>query len=145
MVRTGQSLIVGNKDSVGHNTKIDSFANSSINVLVPSRAAVEQRFPAAERGPVPVGCNIHTWMQAHLLVKDHPYAAISAADGSFRLENLPHGEWTFQFWHETAGYVDVVRRDGQPVQWSKGRVNIKVDASKTDLGDLGLNAELFEE
>src|SRR5688500_1388888 len=34
-VRTGQKLIIGNGDPVGHNTKAELFANTSFNEIIP--------------------------------------------------------------------------------------------------------------
>ena len=53
---------------------------------------------------MPVNCNIHPWMQAHILIQDHPYMAVSGEDGTFEIKNLPAGKQNFLFWHES-GYV----------------------------------------
>ena len=35
---------------------------------------------------VPLECNVHGWMHAYLGVLDHPYFAVSGADGTFTIE-----------------------------------------------------------
>ena len=40
------------------------------------------------------------------VVLDHPYAAITDADGKFRIENLPVGKHDFIVWQERAGYLE---------------------------------------
>jgi plastocyanin len=66
-------------------------------------------------GVVKVGCNIHDWMSAVILVLPSPYFAQTDAEGRFALVGLPHGKYTVVAWHElskskpedTAQTVDV--------------------------------------
>jgi hypothetical protein len=46
---------------------------------------------------------IHPWMKAYLGVFEHPYFALSGADGRFTLKDLPPGEYTIKAWHERFG------------------------------------------
>lgn len=48
-------------------------------------------------------CDIHPWMKAYLGVFDHPYFALSGADGRFTLQNVPAGDYTIEVWHERLG------------------------------------------
>jgi hypothetical protein len=52
---------------------------------------------------IPVQCNQHPWMRAYISVLTHPYFAVSAADGSFEIKNLPPGEYTLAAVHEKFG------------------------------------------
>jgi hypothetical protein len=52
---------------------------------------------------IPVKCDVHGWMEAFIGVQQHPYMAVSAEDGTFRLENLPPGSYTIEAWHELYG------------------------------------------
>jgi hypothetical protein len=52
---------------------------------------------------IEIKCDIHPWMRAFLGIFAHPYFALSAADGSFTLKNLPPGEYTVEAWHERFG------------------------------------------
>jgi len=54
-------------------------------------------------GYVIIKCDIHGWMQAFIRVDDHPFHAVSAADGSFRIEGIPPGTYTLEIWHEQFG------------------------------------------
>jgi hypothetical protein len=42
-------------------------------------------------------------MFAYVGVLDHPYFAVSAKDGSFKIANLPAGKYTIEAYHLKAG------------------------------------------
>jgi hypothetical protein len=42
-------------------------------------------------------------MNAFVGVLDHPYFAVTGADGKFSLKGLPPGTYTVEAWHEKAG------------------------------------------
>jgi hypothetical protein len=50
-------------------------------------------------------CDVHPWMFAWVSVFDHPYYAISAKDGTFKISNVPAGKYTIQAAHRKAGMV----------------------------------------
>lgn len=61
----------------------------------------ERRF--TQPGIVKVFCNIHSDMSAIVMVFDHRYFAIPAADGTFEIDNVPPGMWRVNAWHERIG------------------------------------------
>ncbi len=143
ILQTTQKLLIGNKDPVGHNTKIDCSANSSINPIVPANESRTEEFPEVERVPVPVSCNIHPWMKGWLLIKDNPYSAVTDKDGKFEIKHVPAGEWTFTFWHE-GGYVENVKVGGKATKWKKGRNEIKFAGKPVDLGTVEVAASALK-
>jgi hypothetical protein len=48
-------------------------------------------------------CDVHGWMAAWVGVLPHPYFAVTAADGSFTLKDVPPGTYTVEAWHERFG------------------------------------------
>ena len=143
-LRTSQTLQVVNTDAIAHNTKIDTLKNPPINPTLPAGGTLEHRFLLPEPMPAQVSCSIHPWMIGWLAVKDDPYFAVSGKDGSFEIQNLPAGSWTFQVWHEKARSVTEVKRNGQPVSWSKGRFTIEITPDGTaDLGEIRVAPSLF--
>jgi uncharacterized protein (TIGR03067 family) len=102
-LKVGQKLTLSNPSTVAMNFHFTSASNP-FNFLVAAKGDRQLTLSGAERSPLPLRCDIHTWMRAYLLPLDHPYAAVSGKDGVARLRNLPAGDWTFRLWHEKAGY-----------------------------------------
>jgi plastocyanin len=51
-------------------------------------------------GIVRVFCDIHSHMSAFILVFGHPYFALTAGDGQYRIGGIPPGSYTVMAWHE---------------------------------------------
>ena len=134
---TNQTLVIGNKDPFGHNSKVDAFDNKSINPVIPPGQTVEATFPNAESLPMAVSCNIHRWMKAHIVVKDHPLVGVSSADGTLTINNIEAGKHEFRFWHNS-GYISKLKVNGSDAAWKKGKVELEIP----DGGTLELNAEV---
>jgi hypothetical protein len=119
-VRTDQVVNVLSDDPVAHNTNVQPVRNTPFNsvIKVNERNGVEVKFSAPESLPTQVKCDLHPWMKAYWLILDHPYAAITDADGKFTIKDLPAGDHEFIVWQEGAGYVD-------------RKYKVKVEAGKT--------------
>lgn len=100
---TCQEIVFLNSDPVLHNVhgfpKSSSAWNFSLS-QAGSRRSV--RVPAAE-AMIRVGCDVHPWMQAYIGVVNHPYFAITGADGGFMLKDVPPGDYVIASWHERFG------------------------------------------
>ena len=143
-VQTGQTLTIKNSDSVGHNSNIATMKISPSNSLVPSNGSSDVTFSSDEAIPASVTCNIHPWMKAYLVIRPNPYGAVSGADGSFEIENLPVGEeLEFQLWHEKGGYLDEFTLGGKKASAKRGRMDFTVEEGGTDLGDIVVDAKMF--
>jgi len=42
---------------------------------------------------------VHGWMAAYCGVLSHPFFAVTAADGTYTIKNLPAGTYTIEAWH----------------------------------------------
>ena len=50
-------------------------------------------------------CNIHPWMDAWVLVFNHPYADVTDGDGNYEIKNVPVGsKMRVTAWHEKGPY-----------------------------------------
>ncbi len=103
-VQTGQTIRIENSDPFQHNIHPIPEINRGFNESTPNEGDyLEKAFLVAEIPPIEVKCDVHPWMLAYVGVLDHPYFAVSDADGNFSIEGLPAGEYTVTAWHSTLG------------------------------------------
>lgn len=123
-VTAGTPLALVNSDAVLHNVHGSAGPVQVFNVAMPIR---NQRVPAklARPGLVRLQCDAgHTWMGAWIYVFDHPWFAVTGADGKFEIREVPAGHYTVEYWHEpidprgpgvvSTAEVDV--KDGAPAR-----------------------------
>jgi plastocyanin len=102
VVPQSQPLKILNSDGVLHNVHLHAKKNEPFNRSMPGRVKeLEVTFDRSER--IRVGCDVHKWMGAWIVVTKHPYHTVTGKDGAFRLENVPPGTYTLQVWHEKLG------------------------------------------
>lgn len=140
-VRNGQTVLVKSDDPVPHNTHTHPFANDELNFVVRpnDREGVPVKYEKADSLPVKVNCDLHPHMTAYWVVLDHPYFAITDAQGKFKIENLPPGDYDFVVWHERVGFVD--RKD----EYIQEALEVTIEEGKTeDIGEVEVPLELLE-
>jgi hypothetical protein len=105
--RAGQPLLMKNSDPVSHNVRTTALS-MAINQIVPPNdtTGIAVTYKKPERMPVQTKCDIHAWMLAYHFPLDHPYAAVTDADGNFTIPDLPPGDWEFVVWHGRAGNIE---------------------------------------
>lgn len=146
VTRPGQTIEVFNSDQTGHNANFNFF-NQPVNVLIPVGGSkkIELKKGVEEPSAMPVECNVHPWMKAHVIVLDHPYVGVSGEDGVIEIKDLPVGDVTFRVWHEAAdGAIDDVTVDGKKQKWGRGRMEITLKAGVNDLGVVKIPAAKFK-
>lgn len=104
----GSTLNAFNEDGVLHNVrlflKMGSKRRSLVNLALPAKAGpVDASRATRWAGTVEVTCDAHTWMSAYVVLFDHPYHAVTDAQGSFAIENVPPGTYPLKVWHESLG------------------------------------------
>lgn len=102
-VQAGQTLSVVNADATHHNTHPSPRFNKQWNQTQPPGAPpITQTFSQAEIA-FPVRDNQHPWEKAYVAVFKHPYFSITDANGDFKIEGLPPGQYELVAWHEEMG------------------------------------------
>ena len=100
----GQEVLVRNADGTLHNVHALLGPRTLFNKIQLNEQAPPIRFrgePTA--GLVRLRCDVHPWMAASLWTVRNPFFAVTAADGTFTLRNLPPGDYTIEAWHERLG------------------------------------------
>jgi hypothetical protein len=96
------TLEILNSDDVLHNVKTEPGSKTTFNVAQPKfKRKITQEFKNPEL--VQVECNVHGWMNAILVVADNPYFALTDANGSFKITDVPPGNYTLKVWHSKLG------------------------------------------
>ena len=102
-IQTGQKLLVKNSDQLVHNVHAQPTANPESNqVQMPGGADLTYTFDKPEMF-LKFKCDVHPWMFAWVSVFDHPYFAVSGADGKFTIKNVPAGKYTLEAAHRKLG------------------------------------------
>lgn len=102
-IQTGQKLIVKNSDSFIHNVHTTPTANPESNqVQMGAGPDLTYTFDKPEMF-LKFKCDVHPWMFAWVSVFDHPYFAVSGADGKFTIKNVPPGKYTLEATHRKLG------------------------------------------
>jgi hypothetical protein len=101
----GQKLLVRNSDNTFHNVWGQVAGKDAFNKPQAPKAADLTLDPSAAKPDdiVELKCGVHGWMHAYVAVQDHPYFAVTAADGTFVIKDLPKGKYTLEAWHPTLG------------------------------------------
>ena len=102
-VQVGQPLDIVNSDPTLHNVNAKPTTNQPFNIAQPVKGMKTSKKFTKPEIMVSTKCNVHPWMQAYLGVVDHPFFAVSGADGSFEITGLPAGTYTLAAWHERYG------------------------------------------
>jgi hypothetical protein len=106
-MQVGQPLVAKNSDPFFHNVHTNPRLNRPVNVPQPQPDPVGVHLKRIETAETfKVTCDLHPWMVAWVAAFDHPYNAVSAPDGSFKMPPLEPGQYTVRAWHERLGAVE---------------------------------------
>jgi hypothetical protein len=113
--KTGQTFEIANSATISHNTNWnpgDSRINQGGNQILKEKSDLPitlnaaQSKKAGQEDLIGLKCNIHTWMTGYIWAFDHPYAAVTKADGSYEIKNVPAGaDLHLVAWQEKLTFV----------------------------------------
>ena len=116
----GGMMKVRNDDPLLHNSHFFLVAGERkrnvINLALPKEGLeISKAKILRKAGLLSLECDAHDFMQAWVWVMEHPYAVVTAADGSFELTDVPAGSYKLTVWHEGLGEqtVDVTVEAGK--------------------------------
>ena len=104
----GSKVHFVNSDPVLHNVRVlDPAGNTVGNYALPVKGQRTPTLVLPRAGRYEVVCEAgHGWMNAHLLVFDHPYFALTKPGGGFQLKGVPKGSYRLIAWHPDLGRVE---------------------------------------
>ena len=99
-IMAGQELLIKNSDATLHNIHGLPKINSEFNFAMPK--VVKEKAIKIEKveHSIKIKCDVHPWMNAYISVFDHPFFAVTDDTGSFKIENIPPGEYEVIAWQE---------------------------------------------
>ena len=127
--QAGQRIVIKNSAAFGHNANWTSFNNGNFNkLIVPGGQFALPNVLVFEPSEILLQCNLHGWMKAHVRIFDHPYFAITDADGNFEIKDPPVGKFSLYVNHPATGWLNGAKgRMGKPID---------IKAGATDVGTL---------
>ncbi|MBI1831762.1 MAG: hypothetical protein HYR84_09965 [Planctomycetes bacterium] len=130
MVSTGQQLHMKNSATVSHNIRVIGHPsiNRGFNVTLQAKTILDCMMDLDDDVkfkpqvlPISLVCDLHPWMAGRLFVFDHPYYAITKADGTFEINAIPAGAVVrVVAWHEGLGWALKEGKAGVPIMIKKG-------------------------
>jgi plastocyanin len=102
VVRPGKQFNIVNQDPILHNVHAYRGDETVFNLAQPFQGQANPQ-TLDEEGLIHVQCDVHSWMEAWLLVLDSPYFAVTDREGNFSIPDVPPGSYTIKMWHEVLG------------------------------------------
>lgn len=97
IVQRGAAVQFPNRDRIKHH--VYSFSPAKIFEIKLYAGQPAKPVVFDQSGEVVLGCNIHDWMQAHVLVVDTPWFGKTGMDGISSIGGMPAGRYRLRVWH----------------------------------------------
>jgi len=95
--QTGTAVYFPNNDNIHHH--VYSLSPAKTFELPLYLGAPPNPVVFDKPGIAALGCNIHDWMLAYVVVVDTPHFAITGQDGKGAIRDVPPGAYTLLAWH----------------------------------------------
>ena len=98
----GSTIDVKNSDGILHNIHTTSTVNPSQNQAQPKfKPKIQIKVEKPET--IAIKCDVHGWMSGYWVATETPYVAVTDASGSFKISDLPPGDYDVELWQEKLG------------------------------------------
>lgn len=99
LVDPGRPFHILNSDPMDHDVRIFDGATMRLQFgMDPHEGPVIKTLE--KPGRYVVRCGLHPWMHGYLIVREHPYYAVTGSEGEFVLTGVPEGRYNLCLWHE---------------------------------------------
>lgn len=143
-VSVGTTIRFDNREELLHNLRIVGRGESLLDVGLPHRGdSVEA---TARTGVYRITDDAaHPWIEGFLYVTDHPYVAVTNADGRFQLSRVPVGLYQLRLWHPGLLRADATS-SGRPLRTAPIVLlrPIAISEGRDSTTDFQLDASLVE-
>lgn len=127
---TGEKLVFKNSSTINRCVKANPGGrfNSAIDVtLAPGKEFEFNLKP--QPLPIQFTCSMHRWSTGYVWTFDHPYFAITKADGAFTIPRVPAGtEVQVMAWHEAQGWL-LTKEEGKTMNLKAGKNVLDIEMS----------------
>jgi hypothetical protein len=124
--KTGQKLVLLNDSNKAKGGKPGGISHNfkwgDKNVIIPPGESKDVINLVPSKKPVMFQSTIHPWASAHIWVLDHPYFALTDANGEYEIKNAPAGNVRLVAWHEGAPgvFLTIGGAKGDPIKLKVG-------------------------
>ncbi len=103
-IQLGTTVEFLNSDSVAHNVYWPSIGGDKklMKSLGTWPQGQKKSYTFEHAGVVPVLCQVHPEMSGYIIVSPSPYYAQTDAEGNYKIENVPDGDYKVDVWGEGA-------------------------------------------
>lgn len=119
-VRAGQEIQIVNTEAVLHNALVSPNKSKTFNFAVFPNETMSMHINEPELF-VPLKCDVHPWEFSYINVVDHPYFAMTDANGNFKLPSLPPGKYKIKAYHRLCGdltlEVEIGNQEPSPIEF----------------------------
>lgn len=116
LAKPGDKIRVKNSDETMHNFHVVSDLNPEINSGMPNKGS-ELIYEPSTPEFIRIKCDVHPWMGGWIVVRKHPYYALSGSDGLAELKDIPAGKYKLHMRHFSLGHME------QEVDIKEGETN----------------------
>jgi plastocyanin len=120
----GTTIDVKNSDGILHNLHTTSTVNPSTNVAQPKFKPLIHVMVEKPEWPIAIKCDVHGWMSGYWISQEHPYYAVTDANGGFTIADIPPGNYQVELWHEKLGKKEmpaaITAKTETKVAWTLG-------------------------
>jgi hypothetical protein len=125
-VVVGTTMNVFNEDRLIHKLVFIRGAHDTLTKMpfFNSGQMVASERIATQPGIVEVRCALHPWTHGYIAVFDHPYFAVTDANGAFTIDSLAPGTYKMMVWHE--GMSQPVAQQVQVTANGRAKVDLAI-------------------
>ena len=102
IIHKREDFVILNSDPLLHNIQANLNFRTVFNHVTPKQGVkVTESF--TDTGLAILNCNAHSWMKGYVYIPYNPYAQVTGQDGTFKLTDVPPGEYELVVWQEYFG------------------------------------------